>query len=87
MNKSSLIAIHRVNTSSDKTGRRLTESSITKIKLCSKGVTGTKITYSGLPWDTSRDDDEVSSSQSLLQAIIRRKIAFDFSRGRDVREI
>lgn len=38
-------------------------------------------TYSGLSWNTSRDDNNIGTRQSLLQAIIRGKIAFNFGRG------
>lgn len=43
-----------------------------------------RITYSRLSWYTSRDDDDIGASQSLLQAIVRGKEALNFGRGGDM---
>lgn len=48
---------------------------------------GRRLTYTGLSGDAGRDDNNVRAGQCLLQAIIRREVALDFSRGGDVGEI
>ena len=44
-------------------------------------------THSGLPGDTSGDDNDVSTSESLLETVIGREVAHDLCGRGDVREI
>ncbi len=46
-----------------------------------------EITYSRFPWYTSRNDDDISASQSLLQAVIRGQVSLNFGRGGDMRKV
>lgn len=43
-----------------------------------------KITYSWFSRYTSRDNDDISTSEGFFEAIIRRKVTFNFSRGSDM---
>ena len=44
-------------------------------------------THSGLPWYTSRDDDDVSTLQGLCKTIIGRQVSLNLGWGRDMGEI
>ena len=44
-------------------------------------------TYSRLSWNTSRDHNNFSTLERLLQTAIRGKVTLDFGGGRDVRKI
>lgn len=44
-------------------------------------------THPGLPGDTSGNDNDVSTSKSLLETIVRREEACDLGRGGDVGKI
>ncbi len=44
-------------------------------------------THTGLPGDSSRNNDNISTSQDLLQAFVRGKVPDDLCGCRDVRQI
>lgn len=45
------------------------------------------LAYTDLTWDTGWDDDNVGTSQCVLEAIIGWKVTFDDRWGVDVRDI
>lgn len=46
-----------------------------------------KLTHSGLSWHTSRDNDNISASQSLLETIIRGEVSLDLCGRGDVGQV
>lgn len=44
-------------------------------------------TYSGFPWNTGRDDNDIGPSERFLEAVICGKISFDLCGSGNVRQI